>query len=657
MSKSCPELLREAANLIEEALSRSPTAPAAQSQQIPAAQSRTPVQAEVARLFAPYNIGARRNMTRRPAQVQVSRRSYTHTVCCLADHNADKIPSVLVKAELPHSGLGEQKVTFSGNDHDPMVITNKLMEVFPKLQQGGGFELLKLLGSTRSRNLALLQCPSTGYTLAYLKDPSTMIGQATIYIRPLQQDLPLDCESSRPASGPVIPCITCQMEVPFSEMKLHRLSCNGTPMEEREQEGGQREENDSETALVSDSVPVRSETSAESAVVPAVMVNEELDRKETDSEWKIIEEPTQAAKVFKENLLREHATGKPLRMKMDVRESEEDRERELLLFYKQQQEWACPLHCTLVGDLAIGEGVMRYFMTTIISKLQFGFSLDLGGMGRTLLFEGEPDHLVPAASEALIESNLFRVAGRMLAHTFLHDGPHVTGLSPAVIHVLLNGDPEMATVVIEDCPDLHIRSIIELLEHEELTPEQKATVSDLSMSWDLPAVTKTNRRWLHNKLLLHAVVGRTMRQIKQLRKGLKDVIVWPLLTSRPDVVPLLFPKMAEMQFTPQMLLEEITWPVEDSDDEDFDLDTTCRITGFLRMFIETASSGTLAQLLTFWVGWEMLPPELTVVISEGTLPTSSTCFETLKLPAHFKIYMDFEKALVAAIKSTGFGLV
>lgn len=74
-----------------------------------------------------------------------------------------------------------------------MVITNKLMEVFPKLQEGGGFEFLKIAGSTRSRNLALLPCPSTGYTIAYLKDPSTMIGQATIYIRPLQQDLSLDC--------------------------------------------------------------------------------------------------------------------------------------------------------------------------------------------------------------------------------------------------------------------------------------------------------------------------------------------------------------------------------------------------------------------------------------------------------------------------------
>lgn len=84
-------------------------------------------------------------------------------------------------------------------------------------------------------------------------------------------------------------------------------------------------------------------------------------------------------------------------------------------------------------------------------------------MGRTLLFEGEPDHLVPAASEVLIESDLFRVAGRMLAHSFLHGGPQVAGLSPAVVHVLLNGDPETATVVTEDCPDLHIRSIIKLV--------------------------------------------------------------------------------------------------------------------------------------------------------------------------------------------------
>lgn len=72
-----------------------------------------------------------------------------------------------------------------------------------------------------------------------------------------------------------------------------------------------------------------------------------------------------------------------------------------------------------------------------------------------------------------------------------------------------------------------------------------------------------------------------------------------------------------------------------------------------------ASSGTLAQLLKFWVGWEMLPPELKVEISGGTFPTSSTSFEKLKLPTHFKTYADLEEALVSAINSahTGFGLV
>ncbi|MED6266176.1 hypothetical protein CHARACLAT_033088 [Characodon lateralis] len=89
---------------------------------------------------------------------------------------------------------------------------------------------------------------------------------------------------------------------------------------------------------------------------------------------------------------------------------------------------------------------MRYFMTTIIAKLQFGFSLHLGGTGKTLLFESEPGHLVPAASEAFVESHLFWITGRMLAHSFLHAGPPTPGLCCAIIRALLNGDSEMATV-------------------------------------------------------------------------------------------------------------------------------------------------------------------------------------------------------------------
>ncbi|MEQ2293323.1 hypothetical protein AMECASPLE_032153, partial [Ameca splendens] len=210
--------------------------------------------------------------------------------------------------------------------------------------------------------------------------------------------------------------------------------------------------------------------------------------------WRLAKDPAQAAKRFKQKMLSEHASGKSLELKMDVKDTEEDRERALLSFYKHEHQWACPLLSTLEG-----------------------------GTGRTLLFE----------------------------------------------------DPELATIVIEDCTDLHVGSIIKALEQKELSQEQKDVIYELCLSWDLPAVTKTNQRWLHNKLLVHAVIGRTMRQIKQCRKGLKYVMVWPLLTSKPDVVPILFPKMAQKKFTPQVILEKITWPVEDSDEEDeeFDLET------------------------------------------------------------------------------------
>lgn len=54
----------------------------------------------------------------------------------------------------------------------------------------------------------------------------------------------------------------------------------------------------------------------------------------------------------------------------------------------------------------------------------------------TRIFDGQLDHLVPANSAAMVESELFLMAGRMMGHCFLHGGPRFSGLSPAIIHVL-----------------------------------------------------------------------------------------------------------------------------------------------------------------------------------------------------------------------------
>lgn len=84
-----------------------------------------------------------------------------------------------------------------------------------------------------------------------------------------------------------------------------------------------------------------------------------------------------------------------------------------------------------------------------------------GGVAVTRLFEGEPDHLIPSVSEELLENNLFVMAGRMIGHSFMHNGPSFPGLSPAIVHVLFGGLLETAPVTIRDCPDLDIREIVE----------------------------------------------------------------------------------------------------------------------------------------------------------------------------------------------------
>ncbi len=51
----------------------------------------------------------------------------------------------------------------------------------------------------------------------------------------------------------------------------------------------------------------------------------------------------------------------------------------------------------------------------------------------------------------------------MIGHSFLRGGPCLTGLSPAIIHVLFGGSPETATIDILDCVDTDVRQVIEMV--------------------------------------------------------------------------------------------------------------------------------------------------------------------------------------------------
>ncbi|XP_037837339.1 uncharacterized protein LOC112451401 isoform X1 [Kryptolebias marmoratus] len=79
-----------------------------------------------------------------------------------------------------------------GDFHSSEELTNCLYQNFPKLRTAGGYELLKNSGNTRSRQLYVIQCPNEGYTVQYLKEPSTMIHHSTIYICPLQCNINME---------------------------------------------------------------------------------------------------------------------------------------------------------------------------------------------------------------------------------------------------------------------------------------------------------------------------------------------------------------------------------------------------------------------------------------------------------------------------------
>uniref|UniRef100_A0A0F8BL25 G2/M phase-specific E3 ubiquitin-protein ligase n=1 Tax=Larimichthys crocea TaxID=215358 RepID=A0A0F8BL25_LARCR len=334
----------------------------------------------------------------------------------------------------------------------------------------------------------------------------------------------------------------------------------------------------------------------------------------------------------------------PLRLTLNAGDTDEERDGTLISFYKQRREtcqWAADFRCSILGNAGV-----------------------------TAIFEGQREHLVLNLCTAILESDLFAMAGRMVGHSSIHGGPSLSGLSPAVLDALTRGTKDIVTskLCLEDCPEIEVRDTISLLLKEEWTEAESVRVADLCTEWYFPVPTKeTNRLLLFQQLLSHAVLGRANAQIKQFRKGIKETGIWPLLTARPDVLPLLFPRETDVELTPQMVLKCIIWPEAsiDSDDSEDEMSTTNinLISGFFRAFVKEASSDVLKGLMKFWTGWELPSPRLTfkVVRSRGHhhLPTASTCYERLRIPDHYKSGSALKLDLHACIESvqSGFGLI
>ena len=89
------------------------------------------------------------------------------------------------KNELVLAGLGEKKISILDVDCETSEFHETLLQAFPKLRDGGGFEMLKCASSTRKLEVIPFSISKSPRLLR------SWIGTARIYIRPIQVDLDL----------------------------------------------------------------------------------------------------------------------------------------------------------------------------------------------------------------------------------------------------------------------------------------------------------------------------------------------------------------------------------------------------------------------------------------------------------------------------------
>ena len=113
------------------------------------------------------------------------RESWTHVFFCLANSEQCVPPTASLKTKLQEAGLGRKKVYFH-YQASAVDFQTRLEEVYPKLKESGGFEILRR--GSQTSDLVLIQPPRSGYSVPFLRDASDL-GQAIAFIRPIQNNL------------------------------------------------------------------------------------------------------------------------------------------------------------------------------------------------------------------------------------------------------------------------------------------------------------------------------------------------------------------------------------------------------------------------------------------------------------------------------------
>ena len=137
-------------------------------------------------IFRPYNRSRSTSAPKRSRNIKKKAKIWEHQFFCLAKKTQCSPPGAIDRGHLMQAGLGGKTLSFVETS-DAEMFHEDLLDAFPKLRTGGGYELLRT-NEHNVRSLDIIPPPPSGYAVDYLKG---VAGQAKIYIRPLQRDLDL----------------------------------------------------------------------------------------------------------------------------------------------------------------------------------------------------------------------------------------------------------------------------------------------------------------------------------------------------------------------------------------------------------------------------------------------------------------------------------
>ena len=189
------KLLREVTSLLSEGDSE-PDQPAAEQICLTHGQvGASGIEQNFRKLFVPYSVhnstplsSSRQTKKNYPKpKLFQAKETWTHEFFCLAAKDQSRAPTRAAKFALQQAGLGRRKICFH-NKAKFAEFRQKLEEAFPKLCEGGGFEIMRTDPQGSNSSLTTITPPASGYSVPFLRD-SSGLGQALAYIRPLQRDL------------------------------------------------------------------------------------------------------------------------------------------------------------------------------------------------------------------------------------------------------------------------------------------------------------------------------------------------------------------------------------------------------------------------------------------------------------------------------------